>query len=132
MSASSLEYCQLRLYADEQTAAKEDESLVITADVIKFKILYFSGVVDEVASNFNHYLELARSIELAARKAEVIAEITAELAKTDYKALRFAEGKISAADYVAIDEAREALRVKIRTVENATSLVEIEGITSWA
>lgn len=41
-----------------------------------------------------------------------------ELAKTDYEAIKFAEGWISAEEYEPIKQMREELRNKIRELEN--------------
>ena len=49
-----------------------------------------------------------------------------QLRNTDYQALKFAEGQITAADYEAIKVQRQAWRDEINRLEN-----EIGGLNKW-
>ena len=55
--------------------------------------------------------------ELAARE---IAELKAKLTATDYKAIKYAEGVMSAAEYAETKAQREAWRNRINTLEQIT------------
>ena len=46
-----------------------------------------------------------------------IAELKRKLAETDYKAIKYAEGEISAEDYAEIKAQRKAWRVEINNLE---------------
>ena len=50
-------------------------------------------------------------------KQNQIAGLKAELAKTDYKAIKFAEGWYTEEEYAPIKAAREEIRVQIRALE---------------
>lgn len=54
-----------------------------------------------------------------------IAQLKMQLRNTDYQALKFAEGQITAADYEAIKAQRQAWRDEINRLEN-----EIGGLTN--
>lgn len=54
-----------------------------------------------------------------------IAQLKMQLRNTDYQALKFAEGQITAADYEAIKAQRQAWRNEINRLEN-----EIGGLTN--
>ena len=53
---------------------------------------------------------------------ERIEELKAQLAESDYKALKFAEGWITAEDYAATKAERQALRDEINRLEEEISL----------
>ena len=48
----------------------------------------------------------------------LIAQLKEELAETDYKAIKYAEGWISEEDYKDIKEARQIIRNRINELEN--------------
>ena len=48
----------------------------------------------------------------------LIAQLKEELAETDYKAIKYAEGWISEEDYKDIKEARQRIRNRINELEN--------------
>ena len=48
----------------------------------------------------------------------LIAQLKEELAETDYKAIKYAEGLISEEDYKDIKEARQIIRNRINELEN--------------
>ena len=50
-------------------------------------------------------------------KKLAIAKLKRQLAKTDYKAIKYAEGLISDEDYAEIKAYRESLREQIRELE---------------
>ena len=54
-----------------------------------------------------------------------ILEAKKKLAATDYKAIKFAEGELTSAEYAPIREERRALRARIRALE--TELMTLEG-----
>ena len=66
---------------------------------------------------------------LATAQAAKESEIKTLLAATDYKALKYAEGQITADDYAATKTYREALRVAYNAVEAATTVAEVEAVT---
>ena len=47
-----------------------------------------------------------------------IQELKRELEETDYKAIKYAEGWLTEEEYTPVRAEREALRVKIRELEN--------------
>ena len=49
---------------------------------------------------------------------QIVAELKQQLADTDYKAIKYAEGWISEEDYAPIKAQRQALRDKINEYEN--------------
>ena len=49
-----------------------------------------------------------------------IMQLKAQLAETDYKAIKFAEGQISAEEYAPVKAQRQALRDKINELEADT------------
>lgn len=55
-----------------------------------------------------------------------IVQLKMQLRNTDYQALKFAEGQITAADYEAIKVQRQAWRDEINRLEN-----EIGGLNKW-
>ena len=55
-----------------------------------------------------------------------IAQLKMQLRNTDYQALKFAEGQITAADYEATKIQRQAWRDEINRLEN-----EIGGLNKW-
>ena len=55
-----------------------------------------------------------------------ITQLKMQLRNTDYQALKFAEGQITAADYEAIKIQRQAWRDEINRLEN-----EIGGLNKW-
>lgn len=59
------------------------------------------------------------SAEEVARKEKLaqISQLKSQLAKTDYQALKYAEGWISEEDYAEIKAARQALRDQINALE---------------
>lgn len=48
-----------------------------------------------------------------------------KLAKTDYKAIKYAEGELTAAEYAPIREERRAIRAEINALE--TQIKTLEG-----
>jgi hypothetical protein len=50
-------------------------------------------------------------------KQRKIAALKAQLAETDYKAIKYAEGLISEAEYAPTKAERETIRAKIRALE---------------
>lgn len=59
--------------------------------------------------------------EVAAMQREQrIEELKAQLAASDYKALKYAEGWISASDYAPIKAERQALRDEINAIESGS------------
>lgn len=54
-----------------------------------------------------------------------IHEIKQKLAASDYKAIKFAEGELTTAEYAPIREERRALRAQIRALE--TEIAALEG-----
>lgn len=62
----------------------------------------------------------ARLIELNRVDIKMqVAELKERLSATDYKAIKFAEGWISAEEYAPIKAEREAIREQIRALENS-------------
>ena len=50
-----------------------------------------------------------------------IMQLKAQLAETDYKAIKFAEGWISADEYASVKAERQAIRDKINELEGETT-----------
>lgn len=57
-----------------------------------------------------------------AHTAEEIEQLKQQLADTDYKAIKYAEGWYTKAEYAPIKAEREALRERIRELENEIEL----------
>lgn len=56
--------------------------------------------------------------EVFIEKFKRIAELKAKLSKTDYQAIKFAEGEMTAEDFAPIKEQRKAWRAEINALEN--------------
>ena len=61
--------------------------------------------------------------ELRWAKGEQIIKLKAELHRTDYMAIKFAEGKLTADEYAPVGEQREAWRAEINRLQ-----AEIEAL----
>ena len=62
--------------------------------------------------------------ELRLEKETEILKLKKELAASDYKAIKYAEGEISATDYAPIREERRALRARIRALETEINVLK--------
>lgn len=54
---------------------------------------------------------------------QIVAELKQQLAETDYKAIKYAEGWYTVEEYAPIKAEREALRERIRELENGTEVM---------
>ena len=59
-------------------------------------------------------------------KEAKLQEIQKELSETDYKAIKFAEGALTAEEYSPTKARREVLRAGYNAVESATTVEEVE------
>ena len=57
-------------------------------------------------------------------KAERVAELRKKLADTDYKALKYAEGELSATEYAPVLEARREWRAEINAIQTEVRLAQ--------
>ena len=64
--------------------------------------------------------------KLAALKLQKLREIQAELTSTDYRAIKFAEGALTAEEFFPTKARREVLRAGYNAVESATTLAAVE------
>lgn len=55
-------------------------------------------------------------------------DIKNQLSSTDYKCLKFVDGEISQEEYALTKELRKELRQKYNTVENATTIEEVNNV----
>lgn len=62
--------------------------------------------------------------ELRLEKETEILKLKKELAASDYKAIKYAEGEISATEYVPIREERRTLRARIRALETEINVLK--------
>lgn len=71
------------------------------------------------------YIEVADRVptpeEIREQKLAEIEELKAELANTDYKAIKFAEGWLTDDEYATIKAERQALRDRINQLEREVS-----------
>lgn len=67
--------------------------------------------------NYANILAEKQIIEQTQNKLNQIADLKSQLAATDYQAIKFAEGWISAEDYAPIKASRQALREQINALE---------------
>lgn len=70
------------------------------------------------------YVEVADRVptpeEIREQKLAEIESLKAQLASTDYKAIKFAEGWLTADEYAPIKQQRQELRNRINELENDT------------
>lgn len=63
--------------------------------------------------------EYQQMSEIEIPPEEEIRQLKQQLADTDYKAIKYAEGWISAEDYAPIKAERQAIRIRINELEGA-------------
>ena len=73
--------------------------------------------------------EIAKDLDSA--RNQQISELKAKLKETDYKAIKFAEGWISAEEYAPIKEQRNLWRAQINELEGANGNSENQKYTYW-
>ena len=66
---------------------------------------------------------------LAAAKSTKLAELQQLLSSTDYKAIKFAEGAMTAQEFEPVRLQRQAWRAAYNDIEAAQTVAEVEGIT---
>lgn len=71
----------------------------------------------------------ARVVTLDEVKASKISALTALLTQTDYEAIKFAEGQLTATQYSSMKTAREAWRTAINTIQAATTVDAVNAVT---
>lgn len=71
--------------------------------------------------------EAERRAVAEAQRAERIAELKERLAESDYKALKYAEGWLTAEEYAAVRAERQSLRDEINRLEAMTAEELIEN-----
>ena len=62
--------------------------------------------------------------ELIWKKKVKIHELKQQLAASDYKAIKFAEGELTTAEYAPAREERRSLRAQIRALESELKTLE--------
>jgi hypothetical protein len=67
--------------------------------------------------------------ELEHKKLQKLAEIKKLLADTDYKAVKFAEGMLTAEQYKPIKQSRALWRTAYNSIEKSETLEELKSIT---
>lgn len=83
----------------------------------RYQVYDEHGIANYVLVN-GALVERDKTAELAkAQQSERIAELKANLAATDYQAIKYAEGLISDTDYQAIKAQRQAWRDEINALE---------------
>ncbi|MEG1663313.1 MAG: hypothetical protein RR338_04940 [Clostridia bacterium] len=85
------------------------------ADINYFKLVNDKIVLDEQRKASD--LEKIAKMRLEQDLQQKISPLKTELQATDYKAIKFAEGQLSASDYEPIKQVRQALRDKINKLE---------------
>lgn len=73
--------------------------------------------VDVVKTRNYKTCDLIVMVNNKAVKRRRIAELKAKLSKTDYQAIKYAEGEITAEDYLSTKEMRKAWRFEINSLE---------------
>lgn len=66
---------------------------------------------------------------LASAKNQKLAELRKLLSDTDYKAIKFAEGAMTAQEFEPVRLKRQAWRDSYNAIEEAQTVAEVEGIT---
>lgn len=87
-------------------------------DLFKYRTRWTENLVERLETQFDEFKTLARKQTLKVSVEKKITALKAELQKTDYKALKFAEGFISPGDYEPIKQYRNNLRLEINNLEN--------------
>lgn len=119
--------CIVRLFKDEQST-EANGMAQITADVVELEMVYYDDLQLEVESNFEKYFEIGAQKELAEAKTKKLAVIKTELAESDYKCFKHADGAISDTEYENTRLERETLRAKFNAIQSCTTLAEVEVI----
>ncbi len=86
-------------------------------DLFKYRTRWTENLVERLETQFDEFKTLARKQTLKVSAEKQIAALKAELQKTDYKALKFAEGFISAEEYEPIRLYRQSFRDEINSLE---------------
>ena len=87
-------------------------------DYEEYKEWLSAGNIPEPAQN--------AAEKLASLKLQKLQEIQAELTSTDYRAIKFAEGVLTAEEFFPTKARREVLRAGYNAVESATTLAAVE------
>lgn len=61
-------------------------------------------------------------------KSSKLADIKSKLAATDYKCLKYVDGKLTETEYAPIKTERANLRTAYKAIEAATTIDELEGM----
>lgn len=112
-----------------------DEQLIITNDFTQYG--YKPVIIPEPPEEDGYYPvfdgwdeteeEIVQKWRLEPIPTEqIVAELKQQLAETDYKAIKYAEGWYTEEEYAPIKAEREALRERIRELEN-TAIEEEEN-----
>jgi len=75
-----------------------------------------TGLVEITEAEWNAHLKEIEPSKISEKEIQ-IAKLKAELASTDYKAIKYAEGLITEEDYAPIKAARQELRNQIKKLE---------------
>lgn len=67
--------------------------------------------------------------KLAAAQDSKIAALQGLLKRTDYEAIKYAEGIITATQFANLKAAREAWRTAINTIQTCTTVADVQAVT---
>lgn len=109
-------------YPDDVRVASEGEELF--DKLVPGNKLFIDGKVVEKPPYVPSEEEL-----LAAAKNSKLAELRQLLNNTDYKAIKFAEGAMSAQEFEPVRLKRQAWREAYNAIEETQTVAEVEGIT---
>ena len=96
-------------------------------DIVSFPVKQITK--EQILEHFDWYWDKAIAKELEQAKGRKVIELQQLLAKTDYEAIKYAEGVISAESYSAMGAARAAWRATINNLEQCQTISEVENIT---
>lgn len=85
---------------------------------------YFQAKADEATSQRNRNLNIAAIRDEINELVRTISELKRNLNKTDYQAIKFAEGEMLEVDYAPIKEQRKSWRKQINDYEAAIASKE--------
>ena len=95
------------------------------ADTVCFTLRPEANLREKVLAKFDWYWDRAIAVSLNEAKASKIIELKEQLAKTDYEAIKYAEGVISAESYTEMAAARAAWRAAINALPTSSEPLQV-------
>lgn len=118
--------------AVEKTVETENGQNKTVYEVDAVRLIYpkVANITKEsIVAHFDYYWNKAIEADVIANKELKINRLKKLLEATDYEAIKYAEGVISAESYSAMGAARAAWRAAINNLEQCQTISEVENIT---